>query len=485
MSRRIIGWVAAGIIAGSYAGTARPADPTPSGLSYPTAQAPFIAGRDDAKRDALKLEVKTLLDAAPENVVAHPAASDFPGTVPDNATSVTCRVTVNPQIDGWVSTGIYAIPGKPITITIPDAAAAWGLSIQVGCHSDTLWNKEKWTRVPRLVNSRPIKAATASIANPFGGLVYVVVPGHVPATAVTFEAKIAGGIVAPSFILGKTTPQEWAMVKNSPAPWGELVGKSLICSLPADKMRAMKDPAVMAAFWDRVMQAEDKLAGGPVRKGPMRFVVCRQISAGWGHSGYPAMGEMPWANGIVAESTLAKGDWGMFHELGHNHGYGPFSLPGMGEVSVNLHSMYVLQQVCGLPLDQVRCMIPGSYDKALARYFGSDQNYNTCSDLFVKLIFYGQLVQGFGWGPFEKMFAEVRNSGPVAKNDFKGWDHVLVRFSEITGKNLGPYFGAWRIIVSESAKAKVSALPVWMPEPGFPARYKTSASISSDKSPKT
>jgi len=226
----------------------------------------------------------------------------------------------------------------------------------------------------------------------------------------------------------------------------------------------------MAEFWDRVMEAEDRLAAGAVRKGPMRFVVCRQISAGWGHSGYPPMGEMQWADGIVSEESLTKGDWGMFHELGHNHGYGPFALPGMVEVSVNLYSFYVMQQVCGVKLETIRCMRPDDYRRHLTRYFGGTDTYDTCGDPFTKLIFYGQLVREFGWTPFETMFAEHRAAG---KNQAAGgWDHVLVRFSQLVGRDLGPFFDAWRITVSPAAKEQVKDLPGWLPEPDFPAAYR-------------
>lgn len=52
---------------------------------------------------------------------------------------------------------------------------------------------------------------------------------------------------------------------------------------------------------------------------PMRFVVDRQISAGAGHSGYPAMATKDWTNSIATGSIIHSGSWGLWHELGHNH----------------------------------------------------------------------------------------------------------------------------------------------------------------------
>ncbi len=36
-------------------------------------------------------------------------------------------------------------------------------------------------------------------------------------------------------------------------------------------------------------------------------------------------------------------------------------------------------------------------------------------------------------------------------------------FSRQTGKNLGPFFEAWRVPVTAEAKAKIADLPTWMP----------------------
>ena len=51
-----------------------------------------------------------------------------------------------------------------------------------------------------------------------------------------------------------------------------------------------------------------------------RFVVDRQISAGWMHSGYPVMAHLASSEEVLSLTSLqANGAWGPFHELGHNH----------------------------------------------------------------------------------------------------------------------------------------------------------------------
>ncbi len=37
-------------------------------------------------------------------------------------------------------------------------------------------------------------------------------------------------------------------------------------------------------------------------------------------------------------TLLSKGEWGLFHELGHNHQSAAWTFDGTGEVTVNLFS---------------------------------------------------------------------------------------------------------------------------------------------------
>ena len=57
------------------------------------------------------------------------------------------------------------------------------------------------------------------------------------------------------------------------------------------------------------------------RARPERYVTDVQISAGYMHAGYPIMTHLDAAARFVdlRASGRRKGDWGLFHEMGHNH----------------------------------------------------------------------------------------------------------------------------------------------------------------------
>ena len=186
------------------------------------------------------------------------------------------------------------------------------------------------------------------------------------------------------------------------------------------------------------------------------------------HSGYPIMTFLDKSvEHSISTSELAAGSWGHFHELGHNHQQGDWTFDGTREVTCNLFSLYVMETVCGKPPGQGHeAMKPDVVDKRLRSYLGStDKFFRWKSDPFLALTMYDQLRAGFGWETYKKVFAEYR-ALPITgrpKTDEEKRDQWLVRFSRAAGKNLGPFFEAWGVPTSASARQSIAGLPVWMP----------------------
>ena len=155
---------------------------------------------------------------------------------------------------------------------------------------------------------------TTEVANPFGGLVYIEVPrdkgrggvnfktygGYIwvdenvkSARPASVDVRITGGVAAPSYKLGVTTPEQWsAELSASGVPWGEMAGKRFIFSLPIATLRSVKDPAALMTYWDKVLDEAWKFGGwSGERHVPERFVPDVMTSVGYLHSGYPFMGQ--------------------------------------------------------------------------------------------------------------------------------------------------------------------------------------------------
>lgn len=167
----------------------------------PTAARPLQ--RDQVLERALgAYAVGELERLPPERIRAHAAARDFPGEVPPAAPRVRRMVAVDPAIPDWQSTALYAAPGDQVVVHVREGRAPTGLSLRIGAHSDELWHLERWERVPRITQSWPMTGERLQVASPFGGLLYVEVPGQASGGALVLE--IEGAVDAPHH--GAVTP---------------------------------------------------------------------------------------------------------------------------------------------------------------------------------------------------------------------------------------------------------------------------------------
>ena len=432
-------------------------------LPRPTAA---LADADGLAKVILTMQLRRDAALPADKVQAHPAAKHFPGAVPADAERVTREVAIDTAVPAWHSTGLYAAPGEVVTVTVPENAAGKGLWVRIGCHSDRLWHLGTWRRAPEVTRRFPLKTTTTLAANAFGGLVYIEVPGGCKLG--TVAASVKGAVEAPLYVLGKTDLKHWReSIRKRPGPWAEIATSRVIITVPSANVRTLDDPERLARFWVRVMDACADLATIPrERARPERYVADAQISAGYMHSGYPIMTWLDAAPRFVNYTLLAtKGDWGMFHEMGHNHQGGDWTFGGTGETTCNLFTVYVLETVCGVTGGHGGIDPKRRAAKIKAHIAGGADFAKWCSDPFLSLAMYLQLKDAFGWEPFKKVFAEYRTlkGRQRPRNDAEKRDQWMVRFSKAVGRNLGPFFQAWGVPTSDGARASIQSLPAWMP----------------------
>ncbi len=419
-----------------------------------------------------------------DQVRANPAAAAFPGEVkPGAAPMKDFRFAVDLNLPRWQFTGLYAAAGEKVVVTLPADAVEKGLSIRIGCHTDNITPREKWSRFPSISRSAPLKAVTTEIANPFGGLIYIEVPrdkgrggvnvktygGYIwldenvkSAMPASVELRISGGVAAPSYKHGSTTPEQWsAQLAATSAPWGEMAGKRFIFSLPIAILRTVKDPAAVMLYWDKVLDEAWKFGGWRgERHVAERFVPDVMISAGYLHSGYPFMGHYNHAKEVVDLETLkTKGNWGFFHELGHNHEGQAYTFGSeFVEVVVNLHTLYLMKAMCGL--DPRASRSAWKVDAELKSALDGKR------DPFALLTLYVPLIEAFGFESLTKTFQTY-----WAKDGMEGVgadvpskvDAFVLRYSTTVGRDCSEYFAKFNLTCTEATKQKLSTLPKFMP----------------------
>lgn len=424
-----------------------------------------VRREDGAARLLLTLQTQIAKSLPPDQVKPHPAGAIFPGDVPPNDKAVTKAIEVDLSVPGWHSTGLYAAPGAKISVALPEAARALGLSVRIGCHTDTLYQLDEWKRAPDISRQWPLSQAQTSVANPFGGLVYIVAPDKVRAEKI--EATVSGGHTSPLFQLGVTSLDGWKRVERWKAgPWAEVQGRNAIITVPSRDVRDLDDPVALVKLYDDALDAMADMVGiSRVRARPERIVCDAQISAGYMHSGYPVMTWLDVEKKSVDEAALRRESWGHWHEFGHNHQASDWTFEGTGEVTNNILALYVWDTVLHRPREEAHPNVKRAwFESAWKQYVAGGRSYEKLkSDPFLFLHLYITLQEQFGWEPFKKVFAEYRTLKPEERpqNDEQKRDQWMVRMSRAVGRNLGPYFERWNVPTSQAARDSIKDLPAW------------------------
>ncbi len=399
---------------------------------------------------------------------------DFPGPCAAPDEPRVHEVTVGMGQGGWASTGLYVPPGRIVVVewvgaSVPrgdissksgKARAGDAAFLQIGCHKDRLWHKDKWKRDPQITRSFELGVRTR-IWSRHGGLLYLVSKRPVEKRLL----RITGCVEAPRYVLGKDSAESWKRSRALAAPWGELEGKRIIFSLPTSVLATVEDPAPILEFWDSVVDSYEQLDPQPARPRKQRVVSDRQISAGYMHAGYPIMTWMDAPPKIVdlgwVHDRKGGGPWGLFHEIGHNYQQRAWTFGGTGEVTNNVFVLYGYEQLLGRKsLDTaMRRKMPQRAKAHLAAEAPFDR---WKSSPFLALEMYRQLSVEFGWSAFQKCFQSYRDQPlPRRASDQRKRDEWMLRFSRATQRDLGPFFERWGIPVSASARKQLATLDPW------------------------
>lgn len=455
------------------------------GPIIPTRENPLVPGSDPLLDAVVNLETSLNLSLPAGKMYAIPAAADYPGEVSDQAPRIERTVSIDGTWRGWLSgrgaaawaakemrpTGLYAAPGEIITVTAPAEIIGKGFELVIGAYNGGLENRDKWERYPRLQNATEIDDPETRLSNGLGGLVTIRVPRG--ADFGTLPFRLTGGIAAPVYVAGKTDPGLWrSEFRRSPAPWAELVSDRIILALPSRYIRDLDNPDEVMRAWSEMIDKAAELCGGVDRNlyRAERIVFERQTSAGYMHSSYPvaAPQDKSVEQAVDARSLRKEGNWGFFHEYGHNHQHDLWALPGTGETTCNLWSVYLFEEWVGKPREEGHNAVrPLDRKQRMNAYFEDGRNFEQDWSMWVALESYLQVQETFGWDPFKRVFAEY-NALPESewpKSQQEKNDQWVVRLSKACGKNLAPFWRTWNVPLSGSVEEALEDLPVWEDHP--------------------
>ena len=424
-----------------------------------------------------------------DEMPAHPTAAEVYGDVLAGATTTNQQTfTVDVSKTGWLVTGVSALPGQLLTIEVPNSLVGQGYSFRVNGHVDNISGRSSWDRLPYGISSSfSIDSSVIQIASSFGGTIYLDVGGQAAGIAPTVgmvDLVVTGAIETPIFVLGETTNQQWATINGQkPAPYAELVSDRVSMSLPASWVRDLDNVHEIMTYWDDAAARQEWVgATEALRTNADRFNVDVQISVGLLHAGYPIQGPT-WASEelVDLEYLKANGNWGYFHELGHErqrnsrlgHGYNSaWTFDGDTEVTVNIFANAALE--LSAPNSPT-----GGWGYSVYPDLVMQRSVTTVSDASKPSFenkdpypFYFQLADGpWGWQGYRDVLAtyvddylnttaELPGDNQAEKNEW------LLRWSQQSGFDMTQYMvDNWKLEVDAVKLAQVAALnlPNWMP----------------------
>ncbi len=453
------------------------------GPIIPTKENPVTQGDDPLVDAIIELETFFNENAPAGTMYAIPAAADYPGAVPEGAERISRTLSIDGNYRGWLEgrgagawaakemrpTGIYAPPGEVIRVTLPSKLAGEGFEVVIGSYNGHLRNRDKWWRYPDWQTKHAVTSSVTAASNGLGGLVTIRVPRGAEYEAI--ELTVDGGIAAPLYEHGKTDLDQWkSEIRNFPAPWAELASGRMIVAVPSEYIRKLSDPDDLMDVWNGIIDTSAVLVG--VDRNDYRaerIVFDRQTSAGSMHSSYPVAAHLGGSAEIAVDADRLKkeGSWGFFHEYGHNHQHNLWALPGTGETTCNLWSVYVYEEFIGKDRDEThRAIRPLDRRQRLNSYFEGGANFEGWST-WVALESYLMVQEAFGWEPFTKVFVEYNQLDPEdrPKGQQEINDQWVIRLSRACGKNLEPFWSTWSLPLSESVARELKDLPVWEDHP--------------------
>lgn len=455
------------------------------GPIVPTSENPLVPGSDPLVDAVVNLETSFNLSLPAGKMYAIPAATDYPGEVPDKAVKTDRSLTIDGTWKGWLSgrgaaawsakemrpTGLYAAPSEVITVTAPPEIAGKGFEVVIGAYNGGLENRDRWERYPRLQRAVEINDAVTQISSGLGGLVTLRVPRDAAFGPLAFQ--LSGGVAAPVYVAGKTDLAKWrSEIRRYPAPWAELVSDRIILALPSRYIRDLDNPDEVMQVWSEMIDQAAELCGGVDRNlyRAERIVFERQTAAGYMHSSYPVAAPQDHSvvQAVDAGSMREEGNWGFFHEYGHNHQHDLWALPGTGETTCNLWSVYLFEEWVGKPREEGHDSIrPLNRRQRMNAYFDGGRDFEKDWSVWTALETYLQVQEAFGWEPYKAVFAEY-NGLPESewpKDQQEKNDQWVIRLSRACGKNLAPFWRVWNLPLSGSVEEALKDLPVWEDHP--------------------
>ncbi len=377
--------------------------------------------------------------------------------------------------------GLYVRKGEKITLNLSNLNQDYNLASMIGFKP--MWGNRNKTQENKLKNGANIVTA---IQDGILSFIFVKRAGY-DTNPTMVNVNITGGKAFPLYKLNRSNLANWQndLKIMTDAPFVQLISDKVLITIPYKDY--LKNPVanIPNSFKTihQVIDWEDELAGfdnsSPENlrtNNRINYLVDLYSTAEEGESYYMYASNyfigMKHDNFTDLTEKLDK-EWGIWHETGHTHQQRSWTWGSIGEISVNLFSLYV-QEKFGLPT-RLNTIEGGetetTFNKARKYIAQPNKNYleeneDDYNELFSKLVMFHQLKSVYGWDSIKKLQQYFRKSPYVYNDDETDQDQsnkFVYAMCLVTKNNLIPFFKKWGLNVDSATATKINGLKLPVP----------------------
>jgi hypothetical protein len=378
--------------------------------------------------------------------------------------------------------GLYVRKGEKITLNVSNLNQSYNLSSMIGFKP--MWGDRNKTQENKLRNGANTVTATQDGILSF---IFVKREGY-DTNPTTVNVNVVGGNAFPLYKLNWSNLANWQndLKIMTDAPFVQLFSDKVLITITYKDY--LKNPIQnLAASFQTIHQVidwEDELAGfdnsSPENmrtNNRIHYLIDLYSTPKEAESYYMYASNyligMKRDNYTDLTEKLDK-EWGIWHETGHTHQQHSWTWGSIGEISVNLFSLYV-QEKFGLPtrLNTIEGDETETTFNKARKYIANpnkkylEENEDDYNELFSKLVMFHQLKSVYGWDSIKKLHQLFRKQPYVYDENETDQDKAnkfIYAMCVITKNNLVPFFRNWGLNVDSQTVGKINALKLPLPK---------------------
>ena len=390
--------------------------------------------------------------------------------------------TQRTPLTDWQPSGLNVKKGERITLAVSGLNKSYDLRTLIGFMP--MWGNRNKAQDNHLQNGSNTVTATQD-----GVLSFAFTKSEgLDNTPTNVNVKVTGGKAFPLYYVRRSNLANWNndLKIMADAPFVQFVSEKVLLTIPyKDYLRSpMNDIEASFKTIHSVIDLEDELAGfdnstpqNMRTRNRLHFIVDLYSTPAEAESYY--MYATSYMIGLKHDNFTDLTDnagtaWEVWHETGHTHQQRSWEWDSIGEISVNIFSLYV-QEKFGQPtklgtieggeklttFEKARKYIADRKKDYLVS--NEEKDYN---ELFSKLVMFHQLKSVYGWDSIKKLHQYFRARPYVeveGETDADKANKFIYAMCFITKNNLMPFFQKWGLATNAVTAKKIDDLKLPLP----------------------